>query len=303
MAMTGDAPDRLIICNGFKDDELHRGRDPRDQARPLDHPGDRELLRARLHPEARREVPGAPEDRRAREARGRGRRPLARVGGRPLEVRPVHDRDPRARRGAALARHARLPEAGPLPPGLAAARHPPRQGRRQRARAGLRGARPARRRARVHRRRRRPRHRLRRLAHQLRVVDQLLAARVRERRRVPRRQRLQRARTRAPDDHQRVGPRDHRAPQRAGVQHARRRAPRPLQRAGAPGQRRPAAAGRGPVRRLADGQRAPPGRVLARRAAGARAGAADVQPRLPDDRDEEPRRAALLGDLREGARR
>jgi hypothetical protein len=252
MALTGDAPQRLIVCNGFKDDSYIEavilatklGRNIIPVIENFSELG--YILR---HAE---KVPGAPEDRRAGEARGGRRRALARVGGRPLEVRLVHNRDPRAGRGAPLARHARLPEARALPPGLAAARHPPRQGRGQRARRRVRRARKARRRSRVHRRRRRPRHRLRRLAHQFRVVDELFAARVRERRRLSHRQRLQRARDPAPRHHQRVGPRDRRAPQRAGVQRARRVQPRPLQRARAHGQRRPAAADRGPIRRLPD---------------------------------------------------
>ena len=44
---------------------------------------------------------------------------------------------------------------------------------------------------------------------------------IRERRRLPHRQRLQRPRHRPSDDHQRIGPRDRRAPQPAGVRRAR----------------------------------------------------------------------------------
>ena len=47
----------------------------------------------------------------------------------------------------------------------------------------------------VHRRRRRPRRRLRRQRHQLHLLDELHAHRIRERCRVPNRERVQRART------------------------------------------------------------------------------------------------------------
>ncbi len=40
--------------------QLHRGGDPRHQARPHHHPGGREFLRAAAHPQARRAQPGAP---------------------------------------------------------------------------------------------------------------------------------------------------------------------------------------------------------------------------------------------------
>ncbi len=71
-----------------------------------------------------------------------------------------------------------------------------------------------------------------------------------------------------------------------------------------PGRRRrgTAAAGGRPARRLALGQRTPRRRVLARRPAGARPGPADVQPGLPEPRDARPGRASVLGDLRQGPR-
>ena len=72
----------------------------------------------------------------------------------------------------------------------------------------------------VHRRGRRPRRGLRRQRHELLVFDELHAQRIRERRRVSNRERLQRARYSAPDDHQRVGPRDRRVQQRADLQRA-----------------------------------------------------------------------------------
>ena len=58
----------------------------------------------------------------------------------------------------------------------------------------------------------------------------------------------------------------------------------------------------GPVRCLPHGERAAPGRVLSRRAHRARAGPADVQPRAAVARVPRPRRAALLGDLRQDPR-
>ena len=74
----------------------------------------------------------------------------------------------------------------------------------------------------VPRRRRRPGHRLRRLADRLRVVRQLHAAGVRQRRRLPHQERLRRGRRAAPDHHLRVGPGGGRLPQRAGLRRARR---------------------------------------------------------------------------------
>ena len=94
----------------------------------------------------------------------------------------------------------------------------------------------------VHRHRRRPRRRLRRQPHQLRVLDELHARGVRERRRLPHRERLQRARHRAPGDRERIGSRDRRAPQPARVQRARQLAARPVPR------RRRGRAGMSPAR-------------------------------------------------------
>ena len=73
----------------------------------------------------------------------------------------------------------------------------------------------------VHRRGRRPRRRLRRQRHQFLLVDELHAERIRQRRRVSHRQRVQHAQDRPPDDRQRVGTRHRRASQRAHLQHAR----------------------------------------------------------------------------------
>ena len=46
MAMTEGEPERLIICNGFKDDSYIEAVILADQARPHHHPGGRELQRA-----------------------------------------------------------------------------------------------------------------------------------------------------------------------------------------------------------------------------------------------------------------
>ena len=233
MAMTGDAPERLIICNGFKDDgyieavilatKLGRSIIPvienfSELGYILKH-AEKYQVRPKIGVRVKLAAEGAG---RWRESAG-DRSKFGLFTTEMLELVEV------------LRSHGMLDclKLVHCHPGSPAARHPPRQGRGQRARPGLRGARAARRGPRVHRRRRRPRHRLRRLAHELRVVHELLAARVRERRRLPRRQRLQRARPAAPDDHQRVRARDRGAPQRARVQRARRRAARPLQRAGA----------------------------------------------------------------------
>ncbi len=191
------AHDRLQRLQGR---QLHRSRDPRDQARPHDHSGDREFRRAAAGAAARGQVPGAPAHRRARQAGERRRRTLARLRRREIQVRAVRQRDPRAGRYAARARDARLPGARALPSGQPAAGHPPRQGRDQRAGARVRRAQADGHRREVHRRRRRARRRLRRQRHELRIVDELHDQRVRERRRVPHRQRVQCPRDRAPGD-------------------------------------------------------------------------------------------------------
>ena len=103
------------------------------------------------------------------------------------------------------------------------------------------------------------------------------------------------------------GPRDRRASQRAGVRRPGRLETRPIQglRAAGGGLSRPAgaaAAGARSVRQLSLGQRAPPGRVLPRCAAGARAGAADVQLGLSEPRVPRSGGEALLGDLRQDSR-
>ncbi len=140
------------------------------------------------------------------------------------------------------------------------------------------------------------------------LVDELHAQRVRERRGLSDRQRLQRARHPAPDDHQRVRPRDRGLPQRADLQCARLVGARqvPGHRRGGRGLRRrrgAAAAGAGPVRCLPHRERAAAGRVLSRRPHGARAGAADVQSRAAVAGVPRPGRAALLGQLRAHPRR
>ena len=119
-------------------------------------------------------------------------------------------------------------------------------------------------------------------AHQLPLLDELHPQRVRQRRGLPHRQRLQRAQHPAPADHQRVRARHRRASQRADLQRAgplgarslprRRRERRAIRR-----RERAATAGARPARRLPQYRRAAAGRVLSRRAHRARSGAADVQ--------------------------
>ena len=80
MAMTEDSPgpaDHLQRLQGL---QLHRGGDPRDQARPHHHPGGGELRRAALILKHAETYGVRPQDRRARQARERGRGPLARFG-------------------------------------------------------------------------------------------------------------------------------------------------------------------------------------------------------------------------------
>ena len=139
MAMTESAQrpaDHLQRLQGL---ELHRGGDPRHQARPHDHPGGREFRRARADPAPRRR-PTACGRASACASSWRAR---ARAAG---AIRPAR----RSKFGLFIteilellatlrgARHGGLPEAGALPPGQPAAGHPPRQGRDQRAGARLR---------------------------------------------------------------------------------------------------------------------------------------------------------------------
>ena len=81
----------------------------------------------------------------------------------------------------------------------------------------------------VHRHRRRLGRRLRRQRHQLRILDELHAERVRERRGVPHQERLRRARRAAPDDRERIRTRHRRASQPAGVRHPGRLQAGPIQ--------------------------------------------------------------------------
>ena len=117
--------------------------------------------------------------------------------------------------------HGGLLQAAPLPPRQPDHAHPHHQERAQRSRARLLRARQAGRRPAVHGRRRRPGRGLRRLTDQLRVVHELHAAGIRQRRRVSRPDGVRRGGRRASDH--RLGER----PRRLGLsQHA------DLQRAG-----------------------------------------------------------------------
>ena len=96
MAMTEGDSERLIICNGFKDDSYIEAVILATKLGRKIIPVVENFSELQTHPQARRALPGAPEDRRARETRERRRRALARVGRREVEVWPLHHRDPRA---------------------------------------------------------------------------------------------------------------------------------------------------------------------------------------------------------------
>ena len=178
-----ETPGALIICNGYKDGEyietaLLAQRLGRTPIIVVDRFHELELIIQHLagarHP---------PAHRRARPPQHQGRRQLDRVDRRPLEVRPHRGRDRRGRRPPARRGHARLPRAAALPHRLADHRHPRPQGRAARGEPHLRRAARDGRQPQLPRRRRRPRRRLRRLADQLPLVDELLGAGVRQRRR------------------------------------------------------------------------------------------------------------------------
>ena len=175
MAMTEGESERMIVCNGFKDDSYIEAvilatKLGRTIIPVVENFGELQLILKHAEQYEVRPRIGV----RVKLATRR-RRALARIVGREIEVRVVRDRDPRALPHAQGARHGRLPAARALPPGQPAAGHPPRQGCRQRARARLRRAQAHGRRPQVHRHRRRARRRLRRQPHELRVVDELLA--------------------------------------------------------------------------------------------------------------------------------
>ncbi len=174
--------DHLQRLQGFR---VHRDGDAGAEDGPPDHPGGREVQRARADPRVRREGRRAPEHRHARQAGGARLGPLAVVGRLPLEVRPDGHRDPARPRGAEDARHGGLPQAAALPSRQPDHAHPHHQERAERSGAGLLRAGQAGRRPRVHGRRRRPRRGLRRFTDELRVVDELHAAGIRQRRRLP----------------------------------------------------------------------------------------------------------------------
>jgi hypothetical protein len=175
MSITENAPDRIVVCNGFKDDsyieavilatKLGRTIIPVVENYEEIHLILKHAQRYSVRPKIGVRVKLASE----------GRGTLARIGGREIEIRPVHQRDPGSVRTAEGTRHARLPAARSLPPGQPAAGHPPGQGCHQRTSPRLRrtqdhGSGPQ-----IHRHRRRFGRRLRRQRHQLRVVDELHA--------------------------------------------------------------------------------------------------------------------------------
>ena len=201
---------------------VHRDGDAGPEDRAHDHPGRREIHRARADPRVRGEGGRPADDRHAREAGRPRRRPLAVVGRLPLEVRADGCGDPAGPRGPEGARHAGLLQAPALPPRQPDHQHPHRQGGAERGRPRLHGAGARRRRAGVPRRRRRPGRRLRRLADELRVEHELHAPGIRQRRRLSHPDRLRRGGRAAPDDHVRERTRGGGVSQRARVQRARR---------------------------------------------------------------------------------
>ena len=211
-----------IICNGFKDDEFIKmtmlARKIGKQIIPVvEKFTELEVIVRHAQELNVRPVIGV----RAKLAsRGAGRWKSS--AGLPVEVRPDPDRGPRGVRVPQAARHGRLLPAAPLPPRQPDHQHPQHQGGPDRGGADVRRAGAGRRRGPVPRRRRRPRHRLRRLADRLRLLGQLHAPGIRQRRRLPHQERLRRGRGQAPDDHLRVGPGGGRLPQRARLRRARR---------------------------------------------------------------------------------
>ena len=101
MSITEDAPDRIVVCNGFKDDsyieavilatKLGRTIIPVVENFEGDPPD----------PQARAEATACGRRSACASSSQRGRRPLARLGGREVQVRAVHQRDPRPARAAA----------------------------------------------------------------------------------------------------------------------------------------------------------------------------------------------------------
>ena len=174
--------DHLQRLQGLR---VHRDGDAGPEDGPPDHPGGREVHRARADPRIRREGRRAAEHRHARQAGGARLGPLAVVGRLPLEVRPHRHRDPARPRGAEEARHGGLLQAPPLPSRQPDHPHPHHQERAERGGPGLLRPGQGRRRPPVHRRRRRAGRGLRRLTDQLRVVHELHAAGIRQRRRLP----------------------------------------------------------------------------------------------------------------------
>ena len=222
---------------------------------------------------------------------------MGEVGRRGGEVRPHDAGDARGRQDPQVPQDARLPRDAPLPHRLADHRHPQDQGSDPRGRPRLReAARPGRPDP-VPQPRRRPRRRLRRLEDRLRLLDELLRAGVRERRRLHDQADLRRGEGPASRPRHRVGPRRHGVP--LGLRHERPRRGGP-HRAGPPrardagGPDRPA----GARLRLRLGQREDAARELPRRPAVQGGALHALQPRLPVARGPLQGRDPLLADLR-----
>ncbi len=218
MAMTEDSPDRLIVCNGFKDSSYIEavilatklGRTIIPVVEKFS-----ELALILRHAETHRVRPRiGVRVKLASEGAGRWRESAGERSKFGLFTTEILELVKVLREQG----HARLPAAGALPSGQPAAGHPAGEGSDQRTGARLRGTVGHRRGPEVHRRGRRSRGRLRRQRHQLLLLDELHAGRIRQRRGVPHRQRVQRAGRGPPDDHQRIGPGHRRPSQRAGIQ-------------------------------------------------------------------------------------
>jgi arginine decarboxylase-like protein len=129
MAMSEASPDRLIVCNGFKDSSYIEAvilatKLGRCIVPVVENFAELDLiLKHAAHYGVRPKIGVRVK------LSSEGLGPVERIGRGEIEVRPVRHRNPRAGLGPEGAWHGGLPQAGALPSGQPAAGHPAHQGR------------------------------------------------------------------------------------------------------------------------------------------------------------------------------